>query len=139
MKKLNLGCGQNWKNNYPDYDGLDIENYGQTYVGNVLELLKDMTSDSYDEIIANHFLEHFSQDELKIIFFEVNRILKHNCYFKFVVPHKDRPAAWDLTHKTFWNENTVTTLEIIKGFGNWKVENCITNSRKDIHSLLKKV
>jgi len=139
MSKLNLGCGTNWQKNYPEYDGLDIENYGQKFVGDIIQIIKSLQNDTYDEIMANHFLEHFTQDELKFLFNEINRILKNNCIFKFVVPHKDRPEAWDLTHKTFWNENTVKTIEILKGFGSWRVESCVTNQRKDIHSVLRKI
>jgi predicted SAM-dependent methyltransferase len=139
MNKLNLGCGINWQKNYPEYDGLDIENYGQKFVGDILEIIKSFQDNIYDETMANHFLEHFTQDELKFLFYEINRILKKNCIFKFVVPHKDRPEAWDLTHKTFWNENTVKTIEILKGFGSWRIESCVTNQRKDIHSVLRKI
>ena len=35
IKKLNLGCGKNWKL-YKGYEGLDVVDFGQKYVNNVL-------------------------------------------------------------------------------------------------------
>lgn len=144
-KKLNLGCGEYWKT-YPDYAGLDVGDYGQRFVGNVLDLLKVDGNDVapfytcvWDEVMANHFLEHFNQEELKLLLKGIYRILRHGGIFKFVVPHKDREEAWDLTHKTFWNENTVRTLESIEGFGRWKVKSCVTNDKKNIHAELIKI
>lgn len=151
MKKLNIGSGANWRL-YPDYDGLDIIDYGQKWVGDVLKLLPkffhkdgfvdENSSDLYDEVMANHFLEHFNQDELKFIFYTVNKILKKGGIFRFVVPHKKRERAWILSHKTFWNEETVKFLETkdareIYGFRNWKIKELVTNSKGDIHCQLE--
>ena len=140
MMKLNLGCGNNWKIDYPDFDGLDIVNFGQKYVCDVLGFESEI---NYSEVMANHFLEHFSQDELKQIFSNVYEILEFNGLFKIVVPHKDKERSWILSHKTFWTEDTFKVLEedIFEryGFGKWKVEKLVTNDRLDIHCWLKKV
>ena len=140
MRKLNLGCGPNWKKNYPSYEGLDIVDFGQEWVCDVLRVSSEMgfKEGTYDEIMANHFLEHFDQTKLKSLFQMIHFILKPRGLFKFVVPHKDKDNAWDLTHKTFWNENTVKTLERTKDFGDWEVKRIITNKRKDIHAWLRK-
>jgi predicted SAM-dependent methyltransferase len=142
-KRLNLGCGINWKRDYPDWPGLDMIDYGQEHIGDVIELLPRFKGESLDEVMANHFLEHFNQDQLRIIFSEVNRILRYNGLFRFVIPHKDGERAWDLSHKTFWNENTVTRLgepdwTLIHAFGKWKVEEVTVNKRPDIHARLRK-
>ena len=153
MKILNLGCGPKWKEQYPEYDGLDLIDYGQRWIGDVLDFFnintykgQSFTSQGfgYDEVMANHFLEHFNQEELKVIFSNVNRLLKAGGVFKFIVPHLKKEKAWILSHKTFWNETTINWLEekeadSVYGLGKWKVKEVITNARKDIHAILKKI
>jgi len=141
--KLNLGCGSDWRA-YKDYDGLDIIDYGQKYVGDVLELLKTIQNTTYDEVMAIHFLEHFNQDELKTIFKEVNRILKFRGVFRIQVPHKDKNKSWCLSHKTFWNEYTLSWLkrpdaDEVYGFGKWEVDSVVTNSVGNINAILFKL
>ena len=137
MKKLNLGCGPRWKELYPDYEGLDIVDYGQAYVTDVIKFLTGRVPDeSYDEVMANHFLEHFDQDQLRVILSNIHRILKKDGALRLAVPHKDKDGAWDLAHKTFWNENTVKTLQEMPDFGRWRIKNVVTNTRKDIHAWL---
>lgn len=139
MNKLNLGCGPNWKEQYPEHIGLDIKDYGQQFKGDIFRIFPSLYNLNYwDEIMANHFLEHFTQNQLKKIFKKVHAILKQDGVFKFVVPHKSKPKAWILTHKTFWNKLTVTTLEEFDDFGAWRVEKVIVNKRKDIHAWLIK-
>lgn len=139
---LNIGCGENWKKDYPSYDGLDVIDYGQELVGDVLAVLPAI-GDEYDEVMANHFLEHFSQEDLQFIFKEVHRILKRRGVFKFVVPHMDKERAWVLSHKTYWNETVCNWLgekeaRDTYGFGSWKVKEVVVNERKDIHVWLRK-
>jgi predicted SAM-dependent methyltransferase len=143
-KRLNLGCGPNWR--VYDYEGLDIINYGQKYVGDAMEKLDELvvSSEEFDEIMANHFLEHFTQDQLKYIFCRVWDLLPVGGVFRFVVPHKDKEKAWVLPHKTFWCEETVRFFEredadFVYGFGKWKVRSLVVNGRKDIHAELVKV
>jgi len=141
MKKLNLGCGKNWQD-YLDYEGLDIVDYGQEWKGDVLKLLPGFEDGSYDEVMANHFLEHFDQDQLRTIFSEVHRILKPRGKFEFIVPHKIKDKAWVLSHKTFWCEETVKFLEKYGedyGFGEWKIEELVVNGRLDIYARLVRV
>ena len=149
MKKLNLGCGAAWKD-YPDYDGLDIIDYGQKYVGDISWQLGSKSnttpgpteyyipSEFFDGVMAYHFLEHFDQDQLKFIFQNVYRILKVGASFKIMVPHMKKEQAWVLMHKTFWNEFTFRWLERsdadgVYGFGKWKIKELVVNSRDDIY------
>lgn len=149
MNKLNLGCGSNWKK-YPDYFGIDLVDFGQMYVGDILKFFTnpdalDFNCENYwDEIMANHFLEHFNQEQLKQIFLGVHKILKTNGIFKIVVPHKDRPEAWYLVHKTFFNEETFkmfdrTETDSYAEFGKWKVKTLVTNNKGNIHCELIKL
>lgn len=141
--KLNLGCGPKWKEQYPDYLGIDIIDYGQVYQGDVAGVLSCLSEFLYDEVMANHFLEHFDQEQLKVIFKEVYRILRVGGIFRFVVPHMDKERSWILSHKTFWNEDTCNWLgeedvDKVYGFGRWRVKEVITNGRMDIHVVLVK-
>lgn len=142
MKKLNLGCGNNWKL-YPEHAGLDIVDFGQEYSVDIFDFLKAKrdSRDKYHEIMANHFLEHFNPDELKVLFDGVYKLLKPNGIFKFVVPHMKKEKSWVLSHKTFWNEETVKWLEredaqTVYGFGRWRVASLVVNERLDIHVVL---
>lgn len=147
--KLNLGCGSNWKDHYPEYEGLDITDYGQKFVVDVLHFFmggvpKIQFVGKYDEVMANHFLEHFNQNELKDIFWGVHECLKLGGLFRITVPHMDRPEAWYLVHKTFFNEATFwmfnrTETDSYDEFGRWKVLEVIVNNKKNIHALLQKV
>lgn len=142
MAKLNLGCGPEWQKQYPDYQGVDVVDFGQTRVGDALSFLSKLDDTSVAEIMANHFLEHCDQSYLQQLFFHAHRVLYQNGLFKFVVPHMDKPKAWVLSHHTFWNEETVNWLgrddaESTYHFGSWIIEKCVTNSRKDIHAWLR--
>lgn len=146
--KLNLGCGKNWKL-YKGYEGLDVVDFGQKYVNNVLWFFaggipKIQFVNLFDEVMANHFLEHFTQEELKSIFQGVHETLKVGGIFKIVVPHKDRPEAWYLVHKTFFNEETFKMFDRVETdsyaeLGKWKVKSLVTNDRMDIHCELQKI
>ena len=143
MKKLNLGCGKNARDGY---EGLDMQDFGQEYEIDILEFLKFAGErDAYNEVMANHFLEHFNQDELKIIFTGVHKILKKGGIFRITVPHQKKESAYALTHKIFWNEEVFKIFEnkIFCGEfeceGHWKIDSLVTNSRLDIHCTLIKI
>lgn len=142
--KLNLGCGKNARDGY---EGLDIQDFGQEYVMDIFEFFERTRGKNniYNEIMANHFLEHFNQDELKIIFSEVGKLLKSKGIFRITVPHQKKESAYALTHKTFWNEEVFRVFEnkiFCEEFGcfnYWEVESLVTNSRLDIHCILIKI
>ena len=136
MKKLNIGCGEKI---IEGYDGLDKQSFGQKWVCDILEFFTEFNLENlYDEVRAEHFLEHFDQNELKIIFNGVHKILKTGGMFEIIVPSKEKDSAWVLTHKTFWTEDTFKVFEnkIFSGEfngGKWKIKEIKTNSRKDIY------
>jgi len=137
MRRLNLGCGKNWRE-HRSYEGLDMEDYGQKYVGEVFCEITKFNENTFSEVMANHFLEHFYPHEVQMLLREIHRILKKGCTFKFVVPHKDKAEAWDLTHKSYWNGNTVMKIPIMNNIGKWEIENMSVNDRMDIHAWLVK-
>lgn len=137
MRWLNLGCGKNWRK-YRQYEGLDMVDYGQKYVGEVFSEITKFNEGAFERVMANHFLEHFYPHEVIMLLKEIDRILEKDGIFTFVVPHKDREEAWDLTHKSYWNENTVLTIPILNNAGKWVVDKSIVNDRLDIHAWLIK-
>ena len=137
-----MGCGDNWKL-YPEYEGVDCVDFGQEHVADIEAFLPTITGHDYDEIMANHFLEHFDQKELQDMFDLVWKALRVGGLFKVVVPHKKKKEAWVLSHKTFWTKYTFEVLEkpIFEryGFGKWKLEKLVTNKRGDIHAWLRSI
>lgn len=137
--RLNLGCGENWKL-YPDYIGVDLVDYGQKYVGDAKVIIKMVLDreEVCEEIMANHFLEHLSQDQLRGVLNAAHRLLRRSGgIFRAVVPHMKKDRAWVLSHRTFWNEETVRWLaeeetEFYR-FRPWRILECVTNERMDIH------
>jgi len=141
-KKLNIGCGDNWKL-YPDYEGLDLVDFGQEHVSDIKAFLPAISGHDYDEIMANHVLEHFDQEELRDIIDLIWKALRVGGLFKVVVPHKKKDSAWQLSHKTFWTESTFEYLvkPIFEryDFGKWEIEKLVTNKRGDIHAWLRNI
>ncbi len=140
--KLNIGYGKVW-NLYPGYDGLDINNFGQTCVGEVFQRMTTMHENVYEEVMANHFIEHFNRDKIAELFKLVRKVLKPDGLFRIVVPSKDRDEAYCFTHQFLFSENTFRVLEdpVIElyGFDRWKIEELVTNEKKNIHCLLRVV
>lgn len=143
MKKLEIGCGAKKREGY---DGLDIQDFGQKYVMNILSLSDDGSFDNkFDEVYAEHFLEHFYPDDIKEIFKIVHKILNDDGIFKIIVPSKDKDRAWVLTHKTFWTEYTFKAFEneIFAGEfcpkNRFMIKELKTNNRKDIYCELIKI
>lgn len=135
--KINLGCG---KTVIPDFDGLDILDFGQKYVMSVFDYIHNnwMRSNYIDEIQAHHFLEHFDQAELREILNFCHRALKPNCVFYAEVPHKNKDQSFILSHKTYWTEATFEFLAKVEevatyGFKCWEIKKLVTNERLDIH------
>jgi predicted SAM-dependent methyltransferase len=83
--KLNLGCGSNA---LPDY--INVDKYGEPEYKFDLETFPwPWKTDSVDEIILNHVLEHLGQTtEIYLnIIREIYRISKNNSIVYITVPH----------------------------------------------------
>jgi len=54
LKALNIGCGppEKW---IPGVDGMDIINFGQKYIGDILSII---FTEKYDFIYLHHIVEH---------------------------------------------------------------------------------
>ncbi|PYV45501.1 MAG: methyltransferase type 11 [Acidobacteria bacterium] len=97
---LELGCGnrKRVKNSVGidviDYDCVDI-------VGDIFEVLREISSQSINEIHSHHFFEHIS--DVGLLMAELSRILKPDGILKIVVPHFTNPYYYsDYTHRNFF-------------------------------------
>jgi predicted SAM-dependent methyltransferase len=143
VKGLNIGCGETWWD-YPKHEGLDIKDYGQTWVLDVRKLALRSEISGYNEVMAYHVLEHLTSDEVVELLRVVYERLNPDGIFKIIVPHKNTDEAWVLTHKTFFTEATFLLLDkpIVReelSLPPWRVEEVVTNNREDIFCRLKKL
>ncbi len=110
MTKLNLGCGAKQLEGYTNVDILD---YGQEIQADALQYLYSIATanpGSVDEIRADHFLEHFSQDDVIRILNLSHACLGPNGKMVIEVPSITRPEAYYLVHKTLFTMETFTML-----------------------------
>jgi len=115
--KLNLGCGQNKKKGF-----INIDKYSECKPDKIMDLEKfpwDFESNSVDEILLNHVLEHLGSDTE--VFFsviqEIYRVCKNKSIVQINVPHP--------RHNNFINDPThvrIITPEIISLFSK---KNCL--------------
>ena len=100
--KLNLGCGKDWKIHHPEYEGLDIEDFGQKYTHDLLQPLP-FKSESIDGLMAWNTLEHLPTTHLISIMNECWRVIKRMKHFHIKVPHfPNANSVADPTHLSFW-------------------------------------
>lgn len=94
--KLNLGCGNDYKEGYLNCDYISGEK-----VDKIVDLEKfpyPFEDNSISEIIMQDIFEHLSKP-LRVLE-EIHRICKNNARIKIRVPHFSSNSAWgDLTHK----------------------------------------
>lgn len=97
---LELGCGSN--KIIKDAIGIDqFDSPCVDIVGDVIEVLSSLPSDSIDRIYSHHFVEHV--DNLSLLIAEKTRVLKSGGIIEIVVPHFSNPYFYsDYTHKRFF-------------------------------------
>ena len=101
--QLNLGAG---KQVIPEAIPLCRENGWEAQEG-----LKRYADRSIAVVHAYHFLEHLTPEEAIFILQEVQRVLIPGGIFNICVPYAGSHMAFqDITHKTFWNEETFQQL-----------------------------
>jgi predicted SAM-dependent methyltransferase len=128
-KKLNLGCGKEIKEGYINMDMVD---FGQDIVRNAENGLP-FDSESIDEILAKHFLEHIFK--IKFVLDECYRVLKKGGIFIIEVPHKDCVGAYDFRHIRYFTEETFK--RIAEDF-DYEIEEISTNHKPYITAKLIK-
>lgn len=107
--KLNLGCGKNWKK-YPEFEGVDIIDFGQKYVLDIAEQgLLGIPDKSVEEIKAHNILEHIPPEREIFVMNECNRVLTDDGRFDIEVPKFPHDqSVVDPTHRTFWTRKKFT-------------------------------
>jgi ubiquinone/menaquinone biosynthesis C-methylase UbiE len=101
--KLDLACG---RNKTPGFIGVDcVEMEGVDLVMDLEQFPWNIESNSVDEIVCNHYIEHTS--DLIAFIDEIYRILKLGGVCKIVAPFYTSIGCWqDPTHKRAINQAT---------------------------------
>ncbi len=106
MNKLNLGCGEDYKEGYLNVDFHDHFKVDKVYDLNTVPY--PFPDSSFDEIAAFHVLEHLNNPFT--IMTELHRILKPGGKLHIKVPHFSRgfthsehKAGFDLTFPYYFN------------------------------------
>lgn len=94
---LELGCGP--RKRHIGSLGIDALNYPTVdIVGDALEVLRRLPTNSVDQVYSCHFVEHV--DNVKGLLLEISRVLKQNGLVEFVTPHFSNPYFYsDPTHR----------------------------------------
>jgi SAM-dependent methyltransferase len=103
---LNLGCGEDyiegWEN--VDFSQKSKADFNFDFRGSPWM----MEDDKYDTVLASHVLEHFTQDELFPIMFEIGRVLKPGGNLIGVVPYGMSACHYaNPFHRFGWTEETM--------------------------------
>jgi len=141
--KLNIGCGPIWEWKHPDCDGVDLQDFGQKYVCNALDLLDHINEDTVDEIVMNHFLEHLDNEDAVKMLNVCWELLKMGRLVEIEVPHFTRSTAWMFPHKSHYSKAAFKSLEYEEYCNEidskpWKVESIHVNGKKNLYCTLKK-
>lgn len=103
--RIDFGCGQNCTKaeDGTKYIGVDeVQLEGVDIVHDLTKFPYPFESDSVDEIVSNHFVEHLSGEEFMAHMDECHRILKVGGQMRLCHPYCFSARAFqDPTHKTF--------------------------------------
>tara|TARA_Y100000034_G_C6805657_1_gene361751 strand:- start:152 stop:613 length:462 start_codon:yes stop_codon:yes gene_type:complete len=103
MKKLNLGCGTNYKKGWLNVD--INKKVKKDKIVNLEKFPYPFKNNEFNIIIMKHVLEHL-EDTVKTMK-ELKRIINKKGMIKIEVPYyKNKGAFRDPTHKRFFTEDT---------------------------------
>lgn len=105
VRKLNIGCGP-----YPQAGYINIDINPRQKPDVVRDVRKGLPfdSDSADEILASHFLEHLTADEMLDLLEECYRVLKGGARMVILVPLRE---PYSLDHVRAFDERSFDPLE----------------------------
>lgn len=105
IKKLNLGCGNDYKIGWVNVDCR--ENVKLDIKWNLEKFPYPFKDNTFDEVLLSHVLEHLNEPAK--VLKEMARISKKNSIITVKVPHANSYAYLsDLQHKAKFTENTFT-------------------------------
>ena len=110
MKKLNLGCGLDYKKGFINVDWCIGDNFKFDIKHNLENLPYPFKDSEFDYILMDNVLEHL-EDKIKIIE-ELHRISKPNAVIEIYVPHCSSYMAFgNPTHKSFFSVGSLGNFE----------------------------
>jgi predicted SAM-dependent methyltransferase len=109
--KIDIGCGNSKQQGYV---GIDRRDCGQEIIWDIKDGIP-LPDNSVEVVYSSHLLEHFDNVEIKDVLREIYRVLKKGGISQNIMPHVEDPTAFYVDHKSFWNEERVSTLTGIKG------------------------
>jgi cyclopropane fatty-acyl-phospholipid synthase-like methyltransferase len=104
MIKINVGCGPYKKFGYINIDKNEV--WSPEIVLDVRQGLP-YADDFVDEIMAHHFIEHLTKDEIIAFLADCYKKLKPNGVLDLVFP---LGVTWDLDHKSFLGEDSLKMI-----------------------------
>ena len=98
MKKLNLGCGFDYRNGYVNAD--NFEECKPDVLMNIEDTPWNFSDNEFDYVLLKHVLEHVGQSYLKFksIMQELYRATKNNGLIEIHIPY--------FKHDTYWSDPT---------------------------------
>lgn len=102
-KKLNLGCGEDYRERYINVDKKPV---GDKQVN--LEDGLPFPDDSVEKIIAKDVLEHI--ENIEYVISEIYRVCKDKAYLFIQVPYYRSDNAFAYEHKHFFKKRTIEKL-----------------------------
>jgi len=111
MKKLNIGCGNDYKKGWINLDLIDVKKDVKHDLNKIPYPFK---KDMFNEVLMRMILEHV-KDPISVLK-EIVRISKDDAKIKIVVPHATSYANFtDIQHKTNFTE-TSFNKELLKEY-----------------------
>lgn len=99
-RRLNVGCGDRPREGWINLDcqqrpGVDVVHDARQGL--------PFPDNSFDELLADNFLEHFVSEHVVLLINEFHRVLAPNGRCEIIVPHALSQGAYqDPTHKSFF-------------------------------------
>jgi predicted SAM-dependent methyltransferase len=101
---LNIGCGH-----APEKGWLNVDFNPDSKADKVFDLreLWPLEDNAFDTVLASHVLEHFRDEDLFHIMFEIGRVLRPGGYLIGIVPYATHRTFFaNPYHKQAWTEDT---------------------------------
>ena len=108
-KKLNLGCGFDYKKGYINFDISD--KVGADVVGNMLESWP-FPSNYFDEIFTHDTLIHIPPCKWDFVLKEINRVSKKGCILDFTEPFDNIIYRSAVSNYTTFTWNSFSCMEV---------------------------
>lgn len=84
IKKLNLGCGEDYRDGFVN---VDINKDVKTDKVVDIEIGLPFKDNSFDYVYSRHVIEHLHPEKIKFVMDEIHRICKNEAIVEFHAPH----------------------------------------------------